>query len=295
MVKNTLLNRLRHGAPLAFIALVASVGARADVIDHSKGFDPHDDLTANRCALCDPGTASFPVLPDGTTVARITRAVNDQRGSIFSNDPVCITSFAMQFTFRIGPFDPIADGMAFVIQSNGADALGSGGGGLGYGRDIDPELEPRVGEVIPNSVAIKIDFWNNHSETDNSTGLFTNGRTPTIPKKGWLSCDASGCNPLVLPDTLVPLDKRLVVEGGSGIDFHSNHVFSMDLIYDGITLTEIITDTVTQATVTVSYLVDIPSVVAGKTANVGFTGATGGVNAEQDVLSWRYECPAPTK
>jgi hypothetical protein len=188
--------------------------------------------------------------------------------------------------------------MTFTIQndSRGRNALGSGGGGLGYGRDFDGNIVPDAPPAtIANSVAIKIDFWNNHSETENSTGLFTNGRTPTIPKSGWTVCDATGCNPLALPDALMALDKRPVAMGGTGIDLRSTHVFLAELSYDGKELTETITDTQTDASVTVTYPIDLSAFVGTEGAYVGFTGATGGVNARQDILTWVYECPAPKK
>jgi hypothetical protein len=60
------------------------------------------------------------------------------------------------------------------------------------------------------------------------------------------------------------------------------------MAYDGTTLTVTITDTVTTATAKQSYTVDIPTLVGGSTAFVGFTGATGGRTATQDILSWTY-------
>jgi hypothetical protein len=75
---------------------------------------------------------------------------------------------------------------------------------------------------------------------------------------------------------------------GTGIDLHSGHTFNASLVYDGTTLQVTITDTTTQAKATQSYTVNIPSIVGGNTAFVGFTGATGGLTATQNVLSWTY-------
>jgi hypothetical protein len=49
-----------------------------------------------------------------------------------------------------------------------------------------------------------------------------------------------------------------------------------------------IADTVTGATATQSYTVNIPTIVGGPTANVGFTASTSGSTATQDVLDWSY-------
>src|SRR5205823_5085701 len=83
--------------------------------------------------------------------------------------------------------------------------------------------------------------------------------------------------------------------GGTGIDFNAGaqasprHTFRATLSYSGTTLTETITDLTTSATVTETYTnVNIPGLVGGSTASVGFTGGTGGLNAQQDVQTWTY-------
>jgi hypothetical protein len=85
--------------------------------------------------------------------------------------------------------------------------------------------------------------------------------------------------------------------GSTGIDFnaaaHSNppHMFQATLSYEQSTTTlmETLIDLTTNATVNFSYTVDIAAQVNGNTAYVGFTGATGGFNAIQDILSWTYD------
>ena len=51
------------------------------------------------------------------------------------------------------------------------------------------------------------------------------------------------------------------------------------------TLTEVITDRVTNASASRTYTVNIPSVVGEQTAYVGFTGGTGGLTAVQEILN----------
>jgi hypothetical protein len=65
------------------------------------------------------------------------------------------------------------------------------------------------------------------------------------------------------------------------------------MTYDGTTLTVTITDATTLVYATQTYTVNIPSIVGGNTAYVGFTGATGGATATQNVLSWTYTAGAP--
>jgi hypothetical protein len=141
------------------------------------------------------------------------------------------------------------DGLTFTIQNQGLNAVAGGiGGTLGY-------------QGIAPSIAVKFDTFNNDGEGVNSTGLYTNGAAPTVP-----AID------------LTP----------SGIDLHSGDTMHAHLTYDGTTLTLTLTDTVTGATFTAPFTINIPSTVGGNTAFVGFTAATGGTTSAQDILNWTY-------
>jgi hypothetical protein len=50
----------------------------------------------------------------------------------------------------------------------------------------------------------------------------------------------------------------------------------------------VITDTVTNASATQTYTINIPATVGGSTACVGFTGGSGGLTAIQQILNWTY-------
>ena len=115
---------------------------------------------------------------------------------------------------------------------------------------------------IPKSVAVKFDLWDNGGEGTNSTGIYTNGVLPTTP-----STD------------LTP----------SGVDLHSAHVMKVHMTYDGTTLSWTITDTASGSSFSTSAPVNIPNIVGGPTAYVGFTGATGGATATQDILAWTFQ------
>ncbi|MBV8674650.1 MAG: chitobiase/beta-hexosaminidase C-terminal domain-containing protein [Acidobacteriaceae bacterium] len=144
--------------------------------------------------------------------------------------------------------NPAADGFTFTIQNTGTTALGSGGGGLGY-------------QTIGKSVAVKFDLYNNSGEGPNSTGLYKNGAAPTTP-----AID------------LTP----------SGVNLHSGDVMHAHMSYDGTTLVMTLTDTQTSASVTESFAVNIPALVGGSSAYVGFTAGTGGLSATENILSWSY-------
>ena len=173
------------------------------------------------------------------------------------------------FSTGNGTFD------AFNTPAPGPKALGPGGGGLGYGPDNPPGS---TAGGIGNSLAVKFDLYPNTqdpSEGNNSTGVFTNGRSPSIRGPGL---------PPNVPDISINLN-------GTGIDLHSGHHFSATLTYNNTahTLMETITDQDDPAhpTFTKTYdNVDLASFLGGNLGYVGFTGGTGGLTAVQNINSW---------
>jgi len=114
---------------------------------------------------------------------------------------------------------------------------------------------------------VKFDLYSNAGEGVNSTGLYVNGASPTMPAT-----------------TL-----------GGGVNLHSGDIFKVHMTYDGTTLTMTITDTVNTAqTFTTSWAVNIPGTVGANTAWVGFTGGTGGAVATQEIVTWTYAPGAVT-
>lgn len=156
--------------------------------------------------------------------------------------------------FTFQILNPQADGMTFAIQGNNIYSLGYSGGGLGY-------------QSIGKSIALKFDFYNDVGEGSDSTGIYIDGAAPTTP-----AADLTQ----------------------TGVDLHSGDLMNAQLVYDGSELTLTLTDTVTNASATETFAVDIPSTVGGSTAYVGFTGGTGGQTATQNVLSWNYVSSAGT-
>ncbi len=221
------------------------------VFDYSQGF------TGSTSKLKYNGSAAI----NGTRARLTTNGVRNQAGSVFSSTAVDVSKFQTQFTFQTSSGGTKADGFTFTIQGVGPAALGSIGGGLGYGTD-----GTATGPVIGSSVAIKFDLFSNKGEGKNSTGIFTNGASPTKPAIDLTS---------------------------SGINLQTTDIFQVTMVYDGSTLAVTILDTITGATATQNYTVNIPGVVGGTTAYVGFTGADGGSTSTQDILSWTYTPSTP--
>ncbi len=193
---------------------------------------------------------------------QLTNGGMNEAGSAFCNTPVDIRGFSTDFTFQLSNAE--ADGITFTIQNSpaGPGALGPVGGGLGYGPDTPGEA-PGIGE----SVAVKYDLYSNAGEGADSTGLYTNGASPTIPATDMTA---------------------------SGVDLHSGDTMSVHMIYDGVILTMTITDSSVNKSFTKTWPVNIPSLVGGNNAYVGFTGGTGGQTASQKIETWTFVSFPPT-
>jgi hypothetical protein len=177
---------------------------------------------------------------------------NEARSAYFLT-PVNVQTFTNDFTFAAT--NVIADGFTFVLQNDGPNAVGPSGGGLGYG-----PMAGGSGGVSP-SVAVKFDLYSNIGEGTDSTGLYTDAASPTMP-----AIDLTG----------------------TGINLHSEDPIKVHMVYNGTILAVTLTDTVTGAVANQSYTVNIPSVVGGSSGYVGFTGGTGSLSASEDIVNWTY-------
>ena len=223
-----------------------SASAPGSIINYGSGFTAAGMQLNGRSSL------------NGTRLRLTDTATTNEAGSAFFTTPVNVQSFTSDFSFQLTSAN--ADGMAFVIQNNGATALGPVGGGLGYGPD---SAGAPANAGLNRSVAIKFDLYSNSGEGGDSTGLYSDGASPTTPALGLT---------------------------GSGVNLHSGDIFNVHLSYDGTTLTMTITDASNPSqTFTSGWPINIPALVGGNTALVGFTGGTGGLTATQEILSWTYK------
>src|SRR3984893_2820704 len=218
------------------VAALASSESKAACGSYGSGFTSAG-LTLN-------GNAAI----NGTRL-RLTNGGSNEAGSAFFNTSVNVQSFTNDFSFQLT--SSTADGFTFTIQGNSPTALGARGGGLGYGGTLG----------IGKSMAVKFDLYSNLGEGSDSTGLYTNGASPTTP---------------------------FVDLTNTGINLHSGHTFNVHMTYDGATLVEQITDATNSTSFRRGFPVNIPSLVGGSTGYVGFTGGSGGLTAVQDILSWMY-------
>jgi hypothetical protein len=128
-----------------------------------------------------------------------------EAGTAIYQDPIAVDSFGVTFDFRFTTTNGRADGIAFMIETDGATALGSGYGGFGvlglhgYGVELDifdsGPCDPGNGNHagvdllsacssnvgIPSAVATSSDLYDNSSPT-HGVGDIGDGawRTATI-------------------------------------------------------------------------------------------------------------------
>ena len=202
------------------------------------------------------GTAEAVNTADGGVI-RLVPAFPGQSGSVYTTTVRNVSRFSTTFNFRLtnpgGGADDFgsvgADGVMFVMQRAGNTALGEGGGGLGY-----------LG-VAP-SVAVEFDTWSNEWDpSSNHIGINVNGSVQSVQ-----TIDVSP-------------------------DFDDGTLKTAWIDYDGVTLEVSVTPAGQQrpGVAQLSMPIDIPVIIGAPTAYIGFSGATGQVYENVDVVSWSYE------
>jgi chitosanase len=190
---------------------------------------------------------------------RLTPA-DHQAGAAWSTTTIDPTkSFTTTFRLSIAG---ITDGMAFVIQSQGAKALGSMGGGLGYGTSPRAPTAPH----ITPSVDIEFDVWDNSSDGFDPAGhqhvaVLTNG---------------------AIQNHLFWADPGFSMAGQSfwaWLDYNAANT----------TLAVYVSQSASKpANALFTASINIAAVVGRTGVYAGLTAGTGDISATQDVLSWQF-------
>ena len=180
--------------------------------------------------------------------------------SAFFNTPQSITAgWTASFIYRATNPGGICfcDGAAFIFQnaSAGASAVGFGGGDYGY-----------VG--ITPSAAVEF--------SPDSAGL-----SPGGPGTGFYQ-DATA------QSSGIPLNST------APVFLNSLDPIQVMISYDGSTLFESLADLANSNTFSISYnSVDLPAIVGGSTAFIGFSGGTGGGTSLQTISDFSFTSSVP--
>jgi hypothetical protein len=196
----------------------------------------------------------------GGNVLRVVPSVLYSSGAAWTVDKQSVQcGFDTTFTFQItGQTYTGADGLAFVIQNSTQNALGAGGGWMGY-------------HGIPNSLAVEFDTHYNagpdepdgnhisvRSEGENANIAFGAPSLGTIAAAAGLPNFSGDRQPHVARITYTPSPGTMQV--------YLDNVLRLIVAVDLSTLL---------------------SLDSGR-AWVGFTAATGGASENEDVLNWTY-------
>lgn len=246
---------------------------RADVFLYD-GFGDSSGLTLN-------AAAASQATGDGT-VMRLTPAVSNTAGSIFTTSRVDTQSFLSTFSFRItGNGGPAidnnprngADGLVFLVQNQNA-TIGNLGLGIGY-------------QGISPSLAVEFDTWRNDSLNDPSPshlGITLNGD----PNHGTLGSGST----VNIGDTDAPTTALPGPELDAGDRWWAWVRYQEQRLDVFLLQSESTTEPSMPLTPLLGWDVDLAQQLGGDQAFVGFTSATRAAWANHDLIYWRYAPPA---
>jgi hypothetical protein len=223
--------------------------ASSPIINFPSGF------AAAKGLMMTAGTAAI----SGSNLQLTDSSNSIEIGSAFYAVPVNIQSFTTQFTLKFSG-NANQNTLLFVIQnqlSASADAShpAVSGGPYAFGfQDYSPSQPDGGYAGLDESVGVKFDFWNG-----GTVGAYTGGVAPYTPQ------------------TTV-----------TGVNMGSGNPIACTLSYDGATLSLSMEDTVSHATFSKQWSLNIPSAVGANTAYVGFTGSLYTGPSAQAVTAWTY-------
>jgi hypothetical protein len=234
----------------------------------------------------------------GSEIHLVPSVVHNASNAWFKT-PENVQAFTTTFTFRIdcshGGTDGCGDGLGFMIicactggnytydPANGKPGYtyaGFSSGQFSWSECQSPFTPASTYcygytgsnlTQLPDNILVKFDTYNNQANIPGGefTGYYTNGQYPQAPYAA--QYDMSG----------------------SGINMQSGHLFSATLTYNGTTLSETLTDTVTSASYTNSYAANIPAAITANTGFIGFGGGTGAALDDVYLDSWTYTVETP--
>jgi uncharacterized repeat protein (TIGR01451 family) len=292
--------------------------AHAQRVQHSKG-SAIAVLLATLLVLCSVPSllAQSPSYPNFNSTANLVLNGNAaQVGSVLRLNPAQVgqagsawyatqqpvaEGFSTTFTFQISNANPPvgnfpADGLAFVIQNSaaGTQALGQGGGAIGYGGTIPVNVET---PGIDNSIAIEFDTYPNYPwdyiaeiNPSNHVAIQSCGPNPN-------SVDHTAT--YQVGDITFPCNLAIATAPVNLADQnpHTVHVeYNPTPAVCGEICTPVMTVSIDGIDVFGAVSVDIgntinlanPTDTVADSAFVGFTGATGALVENNDILSWIF-------
>jgi Bacterial lectin len=211
--------------------------------------------------------AGEPAVITGDTL-QITSNTNSETHGVWFDTPQKVSAFTASYTYQLDPASPVPNEYANPPDHGPAD-------GMTFTIQNDPRGNSALGggggsmgyTGIKSSAGVVFNVWGDHTR---GTQLWEDGNSRFF---------------IALASTT------------GGIDLLSTNPIKVDLTYDGKTLTEVVTDTVTSVSLTFTYSLDVTAPypdadaiadASGK-AIVGFTGATGGAHSLQKITAFTFK------
>lgn len=213
-----------------------------------------------------------------------------------------------------------------LATSARADISGFGGNGTGWTSNGSAGISGNVATLTPDSILLAGSVFYNTPQNINAFsvtftyttanpggGQTADGMTFTLQNQGPTALGGNGgnlgytgissatgvafnllSNGSVTPGTgYAPTSVPYNYQSVSPVNMYDP--LNITLTYDGTTLREYLTDTITSATFSTSYVVNLAAAVGGNTAYVGFTAGTGLGAANQAISGFNYTVvPEPT-
>ena len=250
---------MKRSKVLSSLCLAASVGAVPASLSASivgfSGFAPVNTIA--------PATNAIGYSGGGSTL-ELTDGQGSEASTGFSTSPQDITAFEATYTYTVvGSTNTarsqtaLADGYTFIMQndSRGTAALGGTGGSAGY------TSSGTGSTAVSPSAAVGYEMYSGQTTYYDSNGSRVASNTTTgIP----------------------------VINNG--------HPWQVTVNYTGTTLNTSYYDTVSKTSVFITNNgVNLPSLVGGNTALIGFGGGTGGASSTQTISNFQYTSTSQLK
>ncbi|NRA95488.1 MAG: hypothetical protein HRU14_04695 [Planctomycetes bacterium] len=214
-------------------------------------------------------------------VLRITPNLGGQAGTAWYQSQVPVSvGFSTTFVFQMAPASG-ADGMTFIIHNdpNGTAALAGTGGSMGW---TSEPLNPAL--TMQNLLVVELDPYNNGNFGDPNDNHISVHLVPTIPTT------VNGADEYYsIAQAIPPFDLN---DGAAHTMCINYNPGTLDIFLDGSAtpLISVPFDFATGAT-TVGGVALPGLTLTGGLAYAGFSGGTGGLAMDQDILAWTFGPP----
>lgn len=268
-------NKMMGVAAVVGMAAVCGTARSASAQFSYTNFNDVSGLTLNGVAVQSLG------LSGEQRTLSITPNVRASAGSAFYSTAQRVDlGFTTDFRFRVRDRSGTgSDGLTFIVQGQGLNALGGTGGALGFGTNLAFPVTP-TNTGISNSLAVVFDTW------DNSANW------ATIPGANVITVQSSHLGAGV-PNTPSSIDSL----GGIAVSgaFNDGATHTVRVTYTPGIMSIFYDNLATPALSVPVNLANTLNLIGGQNAFVGFTAGTGAlINVERhEIRDWTFGTVVP--